>query len=166
MREYISTVENKKKSVKIIDEERLLLDGKELKYSLLKTSETSYILKINDRVFDIVASKLASDKFGFLIDGAYFEVESRTTLQDKARELANKSNGSNHHGEIRAPMPGLILKIKKQIGDKIEIGDSVFILEAMKMENDLRSPASGTVKEIKVMEGESVEKNALLLTVV
>jgi acetyl/propionyl-CoA carboxylase alpha subunit len=165
MNEYISTVEGEKRAIKILNDEFLLLDGRETEYSLLKTSDTSYILKIGDRIFDIVASNLGSDKFGFLIDGSYFEVEVRTALQEKARELIRNSNGSKHHAEMRAPMPGLILKINKKAGEKIEIGDSIFILEAMKMENDLRSPSSGVIKDIRVKEGDSVEKNTVLLII-
>lgn len=165
MSEYISAIEGKKKNIKIINEERLLLDGREINYSLLKTSETSYILKIGDRVFDIVASNLGSDKFGFLIDGNYLEVEVRTALQEKARELIRNTNGIKHHDEMKAPMPGLILRLNKKAGEKVEIGESVCILEAMKMENDLRSPSSGIIKEIRIKEGDSVEKNALLLII-
>jgi biotin carboxyl carrier protein len=62
-------------------------------------------------------------------------------------------------------MPGMILKIKKKVGDEIEQGDSLLILEAMKMENDIRSPVSGKVKEIKIKEGQAVEKGISILVI-
>ncbi len=62
-------------------------------------------------------------------------------------------------------MPGLILKVTKKVGEQVELGDSVIILEAMKMENDLKSPASGIIENIFVTEGSAVEKGTLLLSI-
>ncbi|MGE5682959.1 MAG: acetyl-CoA carboxylase biotin carboxyl carrier protein subunit, partial [Bacillota bacterium] len=89
----------------------------------------------------------------------------RTQLQEKANELQNIKNKQNHHDILRAPMPGMVLKLKKKVGDQVEIGESIVILEAMKMENDLRSPSSGVIKEVCVKEGNSVEKDCILLTI-
>jgi biotin carboxyl carrier protein len=62
-------------------------------------------------------------------------------------------------------MPGLILKLKKRIGDEVEAGEPVLILEAMKMENELRSPSRGKIREIFVKEGTAVEKGAALFII-
>jgi pyruvate carboxylase subunit B len=62
-------------------------------------------------------------------------------------------------------MPGLILKIRKSVGEKVEQGESVIILEAMKMENDLKAPASGYIENIFVTEGSAVEKGTTLLSI-
>jgi biotin carboxyl carrier protein len=66
---------------------------------------------------------------------------------------------------VKAPMPGLILKVRKKVGEQVELGESVIILEAMKMENDLKAPASGIITELKVTEGMPVEKNTLLFSI-
>jgi biotin carboxyl carrier protein len=71
----------------------------------------------------------------------------------------------NHHSEIKSPMPGLILKLKKKTGDEVEAGEPVLILEAMKMENELRSPSKGKIREILVKEGIAVEKGAVLFII-
>ncbi|HEX2867976.1 MAG TPA: biotin/lipoyl-containing protein [Ignavibacteriales bacterium] len=165
MNEYVATLNGKKKTFKILDSGKLLYNEKEVEYSLLKVSEYSYLLKIGNKVYDITTTDLSQDKFGFLVDGHYFETVIRTKLQEKAQELQNIKNKENHHDLIKSPMPGMILKIKKQVGDKIEMGESVVILEAMKMENDLHAPSSGVVKEIFVKEGSSVEKDVVLLTI-
>lgn len=67
--------------------------------------------------------------------------------------------------DIKAPMPGLVLDIKIKAGDTIEEGDTILVLEAMKMENMLKSPGTGTVKAIKVKTGEAVEKGQILIEV-
>lgn len=66
--------------------------------------------------------------------------------------------------DVKAPMPGLVLETRVQPGDDVAKGDALFVLEAMKMENIIKSPAEGKVKAIKVEQGAAVEKNAVLLT--
>jgi biotin carboxyl carrier protein len=65
--------------------------------------------------------------------------------------------------EIKAPMPGLIVDIKVEVGAEVKKGDALMILEAMKMENILKSPGDGVVKTIKVEKKQSVEKNQVLI---
>ncbi|MCU7490911.1 MAG: acetyl-CoA carboxylase biotin carboxyl carrier protein subunit [Ignavibacteria bacterium] len=165
MNEYVATVNGNKRVFKLLDSGKILFNEKEIEYSILKVSEYSYLLKLGNKVFDITTTALSREKFGFLVDGHYFETTIRTKLQEKAQELQNIKNKENHHDLIKSPMPGMILKIKKQVGDKIEMGESVVILEAMKMENDLHAPSSGIIKEIFVKEGSSVEKDTVLLTI-
>ena len=67
--------------------------------------------------------------------------------------------------EVKAPMPGMILKVNKQVGEEVLSGESVIILEAMKMENELRSPVTGKLKELFVKEGNPVEKGIKLFSI-
>ena len=62
-------------------------------------------------------------------------------------------------------MPGMIVSVKKNVGDTVEEGETVVILEAMKMENALPAPASGTIKAIGFKSGDSVPKNAVLAVI-
>ena len=66
---------------------------------------------------------------------------------------------------LRAPMPGMIVSVKKKVGDTVEEGETVVVLEAMKMENALGAPASGTIKAINVSSGDSVAKNDIILVI-
>jgi biotin carboxyl carrier protein len=86
----------------------------------------------------------------------------RTSLQEKAAKLMEKSAAATKKVEVKAPMPGMILKIKKELGEEVKLGDSVIILEAMKMENDLRAPATGKITKMPVTEGSAVEKGFFL----
>lgn len=92
-----------------------------------------------------------------------------TTLQLKDRfdllleKMGMNATGSGSLKEIKAPMPGLILDLKVAAGDVVKKGDVVLILEAMKMENSIKSPGDGVVKEVKVSLKQSVEKNQVLL---
>ena len=78
-------------------------------------------------------------------------------------QLGMNANASQTLKEIKAPMPGLILDLKVKAGDEVKKGDVVLILEAMKMENILKSPGDGIVKAVKVSLNQSVEKNQVLI---
>jgi len=68
-------------------------------------------------------------------------------------------------GDVTTPMPGAVVKIKVKIGDKVEAGDTVLIVEAMKMENEVHTPVSGVVEKIYVAEGDSVNPDEVLVVV-
>ncbi len=69
-----------------------------------------------------------------------------------------------HSRDTVAPMPGLVLEISVQVGDKVSAGDQLIILEAMKMENVLSAPGDGIVEKIHVEKGQPVDKSQLLIT--
>lgn len=67
--------------------------------------------------------------------------------------------------DVTAPMPGTIVDIKVNVGDTVEFGTTVLILEAMKMENEIAAPAAGTVKAIHVSKGATVNPGDILITI-
>ncbi len=68
-------------------------------------------------------------------------------------------------GSVNAPMPGTILKVNKAVGDKVEAGEAVVVLEAMKMENDITSNKAGVLKSIAVNKGDTVAAGQFLFEV-
>lgn len=67
--------------------------------------------------------------------------------------------------KVIAPMPGTILAVNKAVGDAVNAGDIIVILEAMKMENEIVAPASGTIKQILVQKGSNVDTDAVLAVI-
>jgi biotin carboxyl carrier protein len=65
--------------------------------------------------------------------------------------------------DIKAPMPGLVLKVLVKDGDVIKKGDNLLVLEAMKMENSIKAPADATIKAVKITAGDKVEKNQVMI---
>lgn len=92
---------------------------------------------------------------------ATLELKDRFDLLLEKMGMNNLGSGSLK--DIKAPMPGLILDLKVNPGDVVKKGDVVLILEAMKMENIIKSPGDGVVKEVKVNLKQSVEKNQVLI---
>ncbi|SDE57320.1 biotin carboxyl carrier protein [Mucilaginibacter pineti] len=103
-----------------------------------KTAE----IKVNNNTYTITAK----DQFDLLLD-----------------KLGLSSLNSTRISEIKAPMPGMVLKIFAAEGDEIKKGDNLFVLEAMKMENIIKSPADVTIKKIKIKPGDKVEKGQILI---
>lgn len=163
MNDFVVSVNSSKLNIKVLNDNELTVDDEKYNYELIPVCDHSFILKLNNKVFELTSEKLNSDLFKVLVQGYQSEVTVRTALQEKAFKLLESSAGFHHHHmNVKAPMPGLILKIKKNVGEKVEQGESVIILEAMKMENDIKATASGIIKNIFVSEGNAVEKNDLL----
>jgi len=103
-----------------------------------KTAE----IKVNNNIYTVSAK----DQFDVLLD-----------------KLGLSSLNSAKVSEVKAPMPGLVLKVFVKEGDEVQKGDNLFVLEAMKMENIIKSPADVTVKTVKIKPGDKVEKGQMLL---
>jgi pyruvate carboxylase subunit B len=104
--------------------------------------------------------------FDVYVDGEYFDVEvadpnmkgGGTTIKKKEIQAAETDDS----GSLKAPIPGMIVELKVKIGDTVNAGDTVVVLEAMKMFNNLEAPCSGEVKEINFKVGDSVAKGDIL----
>lgn len=165
MSEFVVTINSKKKNVRFSENTIIYVDEKEYNQELYHLSGDTYLLKLDNKMYEISADQVDNDRFIISIDGKNFETLIRTTLQEKAAKLIELRASISHKLEVKAPMPGMILKIKKQTGDNVSQGESVLILEAMKMENDLRANVSGKIKSMNVKEGMSVEKGYTLFII-
>jgi len=87
---------------------------------------------------------------------------SKKQAQDTSKIVRPRPN---HEGCITTAMPGTIIDVKVKIGDRVEAGDSVIVIEAMKMENEIQSPTSGIVVAIHVVKGETVSPDETLLEI-
>jgi len=164
MNEYVVTVNAIKKKIKVEDN-LLFIDDKKYNFELQPLNSNLFMFKIMNKIFEIYSRNLTEEKLSITLNGRHFEVLIRTSLQEKAALMMESKGQLNHHSEIKSPMPGLILKLKKKTGDDVEAGEPVLILEAMKMENELRSPSKGKIREILAKEGIAVEKGAVLFII-
>ena len=166
MSDYVITINGSKKKVKIISEKEASIDGRIVEYGLESLNCNIYLLRIDNIFYEVCNEKISDEAYSLLVRGKMFKTIARTELKERAKKLVEDAKAtSNHHLEVKAPMPGMVLKIMKNTGDEIEVGDSLLILEAMKMENDLKAPSSGKIKEVYISEGSAVEKDDKLLTI-
>ncbi len=140
------------------------INGDEIEISSFILGESRSILLIGGRSLEVdVRSNGYDSRKTVFMKGQEIAVDIEDYHLAKLRKTAGMAAGGAVEKTVKAPMPGLILDVKVAIGDKIAKGQSVFIVEAMKMENIVKSPADGVVKEISVENGNSVEKGDTLL---
>jgi biotin carboxyl carrier protein len=120
-------------------------------------------LIVDNRSFEIEVDN-TDDEYRVLVDGRNYRIH----LVDERRvRVGAAQSGQQLQGRqmVSVPMPGKIIAVLVAVGDAVEKGQGLVIVEAMKMENEVRSPISGEVKEIKVKPGDTVEGGALLVIV-
>ncbi len=98
------------------------------------------------------------------VNGSIFDLHIADPVDQMVDRLGLADNSALQVKDIKAPMPGLVLSIDSQPGQEVQKGDTLLILEAMKMENVIKAPGDGKIKEIKVNKGQPVDKNQLLVT--
>lgn len=97
------------------------------------------------------------------VNGNIYQIEAKDQFDILLDQLGLSALNTAKVSEIKAPMPGLVLKLFVTEGTEVKKGDNLFILEAMKMENIIKSPADVTVKTVKIKPGDKVEKGQVLL---
>ena len=99
------------------------------------------------------------------VEGATFAM-TIADARKAAAARADRPRATTGPFAIRAPMPGKVIKVLVKPGDAIKSGQGLLVVEAMKMENELRAPRDGVIGEVKVAEGQPVEANQTLATLV
>ena len=96
--------------------------------------------------------------------GERFEVEVQDDRSKQIEALTGQSRKPVVGGVVKAPMPGLVVRVEVSAGQMVEVGEGLVVVEAMKMENELRASHRGVVEQIHVSAGDRVEKGAPLVT--
>ena len=112
---------------------------------------------------EIVHMDFVAKQFTIRINGSNYQVQLEDHYDQLVKQLGLEFNVQHKVKEIQAPMPGLVLEIEITVGQEVEEGDTILILEAMKMENIIKSPGDGVVKKIMVEKGQAVEKGGTLV---
>jgi biotin carboxyl carrier protein len=134
-------------------------------FELLSQKEDSLSLNIGNKIFKInVFSKGEDGKtIKATVNGKVAEFSLKSDLDLLLEKMGGGSIGAKSAQKIKAPMPGLIVKILVEAGNLVEKGQVLLNFEAMKMENQLKSPGNGTVKSISVQAGDKIEKGQILI---
>ncbi|MBN8821430.1 MULTISPECIES: acetyl-CoA carboxylase biotin carboxyl carrier protein subunit [unclassified Spirosoma] len=142
-----------------------LLNGEPFTWDLAKLSDRTFHILHQNRSYNAEILDLnTTDKSVTLkINGHIHQVQLKDRFDLLLEKMGMSSAASTKVNELKAPMPGLIVGINVQPGDAINKGDSLLILEAMKMENVLKSPGAGSIKTIRVAKGDRVEKGQVLV---
>jgi biotin carboxyl carrier protein len=141
------------------------LNGKELDFDLIEVKQNSFHIISHHRSYnaEVVSHNAAEKSFQIKVNQTLYSVSVKDKYDELLHQLGLDKAMSSKLSNIKAPMPGLVLNILVGEGTDVKKGDALLVLEAMKMENILKSPADGIVKKISVKKGMAVEKNQVLI---
>ena len=121
------------------------------------------LFKGRSLVADVVEVNTTEKNLVIRINNNNYSVQLKDEYDELLQSLGMDSLNNQKESEIKAPMPGRVLDIMLSAGNSVVKGDGVLVLEAMKMENVIKSPTDGVVKKIAVLKGQAVEKNEVLV---
>jgi biotin carboxyl carrier protein len=102
-------------------------------------------------------------EYTLVLDGHRYQVEALDERTRTIRDLTRASAGDCGPAPLVAPMPGLIVRVAVAVGDAVSAGQGLVVMEAMKMENELRATTAGTVTAVRVQPGQAVDKGMVLV---
>jgi len=153
-KEFKCEVEKKEKNY------RILLDGKEIQAEVVKADKESLTLIINNKPYQIYLHE--DNQLMVNTEGYSYEV-----IDEKVARVMKSGTEVLHKKEavVTAPMPGLVIEVEVQEGDAVKKGQGLLIVEAMKMQNEMKSPRDGVVKKILVQKGQTVNSRDTLIII-
>ena len=137
----------------------LRIDGQPATLELLGAPEGLCKVRWEGRIQEVFVGRNA-DRIAVSVQNRLFSLEVRDGRVDAGSARRRASGGT-----LRAQMPGRVVKILCQLGAAVNAGQGLLLIEAMKMENELRAPAAGTVRRIGVEQGDSVETDQILIEI-
>lgn len=169
--------------------DNILLNIGKNEYSVAYDKDNHNIIYVDDKPFEVELMKtFGSDVFSFLVNQRMFQIgldfgddtnleisldglSYKIAATDEMKKVLgryianNGGTGKGGAGIVKAPMPGLVVKVFVKEGMQVLEDDKIIVIEAMKMENTLKAPTSGIIKSIKATEGQAVEKGAVLIEI-
>lgn len=141
------------------------LNGKPVEADILNVANQEYHLLLNDRSYNILLVKAdyAEKKLIIKVNGKKYTLDVKDKYDELLHNLGLDNIAAKKINDVKAPMPGMVLNILVGEGQQVKKGDSLLVLEAMKMENVIKSPTDGVIKKIVATKGNAVEKNQLLI---
>lgn len=141
------------------------LNGLPVAWDLIEVRENTFHIIRHNKGYNATVVSINREEKTLVVNvnGNDYEILVKDKYDLLLQQLGINSNVSSAAQNLKAPMPGLILHIAVREGDAVKKGDALLILEAMKMENVLKSPRDGKVKKVNVVLKQAVEKNQVLL---
>jgi biotin carboxyl carrier protein len=147
-----------------VDGDRVTIDGQAHSATLEVIPGTPLRqLLIDGRPLTLSVEAVGRGRWALTPKGERWEME---VLDERTRHIRSLAGGGDQRravGVLKAPMPGLVVRVQVQPGEQVAAGHPLVVLEAMKMENELKAGAPGIVKSVRVAPGEAVEKGQVLV---
>ncbi|MBX2992187.1 MAG: biotin/lipoyl-binding protein [Bacteroidetes bacterium] len=138
------------------------MDGNAIPISAQEVDERTFSVLSNGISSRVVVEKDESI-YHMLLSGKHIEVHVESDRMRLLKKFASTSASEHSRTTIHAPMPALVVKVEVNVGDDVSQGQGLVVLEAMKMENEIKAHRPGKVSEIRITKGKAVEKGELLM---
>lgn len=145
--------------------DKLTINNTDLTIDWVQIGKHLYSLIINGNSY-IISINSEQNGYKITVDQNSYIVNVQNELDILLQQFGFSSNKSINKGKIHAEIPGLIRKIFVNEGEKIRMNQKLFILEAMKMENEINSPLDGIINSVNFKVGEAVEKGDLIMEII
>jgi biotin carboxyl carrier protein len=162
---YTTIINNKKYEIEIEKDGSLTVNGQKRSADFTPLGRTSYSILAEGKS-DSMTIEEREGNIEVLMRGG--KLYTAKVLDERALLMAQRSGGlDDGSGEvqIKAPMPGLVVAVKVENGQEVKAGQTIVILESMKMQNELKCPRDGVVNTIAVTAGQAVEKNKVMVKI-
>jgi len=163
---YVAKIEDKNFQIDLTEtggKLKLKLDGKPVSVDFAQVKPPAFFsFLVDNKSFDVEITK-NSESYWVNMNGRKYECFIEDEKISRLKEIAGFKKEILHEKELKTPMPGLVLAIEVNEGDLVKTGQGVAIVEAMKMENELKAKFDGKVKRIKVKPGQAVDKDDVLV---
>jgi biotin carboxyl carrier protein len=146
-------------------DDKIFVNGKETNVDLVKIADERFHILHQNKSFNLKVEDIdwASKVFTITVNDTVYHLKLEDELDTLMRQMGMSLGAGDEMGDVKAPMPGLVLSILVSEGQEVQKGESLLILEAMKMENVIKATGKGTVKAIKVKQKDAVEKNQVMI---
>ncbi|MFT4737946.1 MAG: biotin carboxyl carrier protein [Cyclobacteriaceae bacterium] len=142
--------------------DQVLVQGVPIDFEIIEIRAHEWLVYIGNRCHTIVRKQeLTGDTY--VVNGTEVTLSVKTDLDKILEKLGMDIEAGTQISEVVAPMPGAILEICVTVGQEVKAGDKLVILEAMKMENVIKSPTDGVIAAIKIDAGTNVEKGKSMI---
>lgn len=153
-KEYAFTLNSDKKYV---------FEDKELSATFEYTEDGFALMTINGRSYPVEIVSVHQNEYELLVNGVSYTMSVESPFSLQRQKILSRMNNESSTIRLKAPMPGKILEVLVKTGDAVKAGDTLVILEAMKMQNAILASTKGIIKKVLVKEGDTTSKSDLLI---
>lgn len=148
-----------------LDNGSWLINNEKQTADLHRVSDKEFHVLVNGKSYRAFVEKhdSRSKELTLIVNGERVTLRAKGPYEDLLESLGMNALASAKAKDLKAPMPGLVLEVAVELGQEVKEGDTLLVLEAMKMENVIKATAAGVVSDVKVTSGDSVEKGQVLV---
>jgi biotin carboxyl carrier protein len=154
------------KQISLINENNIWMENPSKSLQIVKQNDETLLLITPNKVYTITCLNInyETKTLTLLYNGNKFNASITEPIDEILKSMGLENALTPKISDMKAPMPGLVLQVLVNPGDEVNKGDKILVLEAMKMENAIKSPTDGIVNDVHVSQGMAVDKNQVLIT--